>query len=168
MLSNENFLKQEEKNLKENKKLFQFLLNSRPNAVAQIFGGQEFPNIRGVAEFYALPTGVVVLTDVEGLPQTQSNIFAYHIHQGGSCEDNFAQTGGHFNPQNQPHPSHAGDMPPLFAFDGQAFSLFFTKRVSLPEILGKTVIIHQNPDDFTTQPAGNSGTKIACGVIEKV
>ena len=62
---------------------------------------------------------------------------------------------------------HAGDMPPLFGTDRFAFSAFLTDRFSAEEGIGKTVIIHDSPDDFTTQPSGNSGVKIACGVIRR-
>ncbi|MCX7614928.1 MAG: superoxide dismutase family protein, partial [Clostridiales bacterium] len=63
------------------------------------------------------------------------------------------------------HPGHAGDLPPLFGNYGHAFMAVFTGRVSVSEIIGRTVIIHASPDDFTTQPSGNSGKKIACGQI---
>ena len=56
-------------------------------------------------------------------------------------------------------------MPPLFGCNGAAFSVFLTDRITVNEIIGKTVIIHSDPDDFTSQPSGNAGTKIACGVI---
>ena len=77
----------------------------------------------------------------------------------------FPMSGTHYNPHNCPHPYHAGDMPPLFGTNGYAFLSFITSRFKVNEIIGKTVIIHSSPDDFTTQPSGNSGTKIACGVI---
>lgn len=104
--------------------------------------------------------------------QTCKNlIFAFHIHSGANCSgneaDEFANVNGHFNPQNTPHPCHAGDMPPLFDAGGRAFSAFLTDRFTLPEIIGRTVIIHNMPDDFTSQPSGNAGEKIACGVISK-
>jgi len=63
------------------------------------------------------------------------------------------------------HPHHAGDLPPLFGNNGYALSMFLTTRFSVSEIIGRTVILHSAPDDFTSQPAGNSGVKIACGVI---
>ena len=92
-----------------------------------------------------------------------------HIHSGMSCTgnktDNFADAMTHYNPDNCPHPYHAGDMPPIFGVNGTAFSVFLTDRFSVKEIIGKSVIIHANPDDFTTQPSGNSGEKIACGII---
>lgn len=83
-------------------------------------------------------------------------------------DDPFADAMSHYNPNDCEHPHHAGDLPPLFGNDGFALLLFLTSRFSVDEIIGKTVIIHDQPDDFTTQPSGNSGTKIACGVIGKV
>jgi len=72
----------------------------------------------------------------------------------------------HYNPDTCPHPHHAGDLPPLFRADGYAFAMFLTDRFSVQELIGKTMILHSGPDDFTTRPAGNSRTKIACGTIE--
>lgn len=149
------------------KRLFKFLYQSRPNAIALIKGGSDYPNIDGKVEFYALPTGIIVVADIDDLPKTATNIFAFHIHEGQSCDNDFEQTGGHYNPNSQPHPSHSGDMPPLFSNNGSAWLAFFTNRFKLDEIIGHTVIIHDGVDDFTTQPAGNSGQKIACGVILK-
>ena len=72
----------------------------------------------------------------------------------------------HYNPQNTEHPNHAGDMPPLLGNQGYAYSVFYDKRFTIQEIIGRAVIIHEKPDDFTTQPSGNSGAKIGCGVIQ--
>ena len=63
---------------------------------------------------------------------------------------------------------HAGDLPPLFGNHGFAFAVFLTDRFSVREVLGKTVIVHLKPDDFTTQPSGSAGEKIACGEIRKI
>lgn len=153
--------------MESDKRLFEFLTKNMPNAFAIVKGGSDYPNINGKVEFYALTNGVIVVADIDDLPSTPTSIFAFHIHEGQSCEDNFSQTGGHYNPENLPHPSHSGDMPPLFSNDGCAWLAFYTERISLNEIIGKTVIIHDGVDDFTTQPAGNSGQKIACGVIVK-
>lgn len=153
---------------------FLALLQRPPQAFAKIRGNGEHPNLRGIVRFYQTSSGVVVSAEIQGLPnpsgQCESPIFAFHIHSGGSCtgnsEDPFANAGTHFNPNNCLHPYHAGDMPPLFGADGSAFSMFLTNRFKLSDVIGKTVIIHSAPDDFTTQPSGNSGKKIACGVIE--
>lgn len=77
----------------------------------------------------------------------------------------FANALTHFNPYDRPHPYHSGDLPPLFSSGGYAVSVFLTDRFSVNEVLGRAVIVHSSPDDFTTQPSGNSGEKIACGII---
>ncbi len=157
------------KNFKSiNSELFQYLSNKKPYAVAKVLGGTEYSSINGIVEFYSLPQGVVIVADIENLPKTATNIFAFHIHSGTTCDDNFANTGTHYNPTNRKHPKHEGDMPPLFSNNGEAWFAFFDQRFNINDIIGKVVIIHDNPDDFTTQPAGNSGKKIACGVIQKL
>lgn len=150
------------------------ILNSRPHAFAIINGGKEHPKIKGFVRFYNTNTGIIIYTQVSGLPvQNQeclSPVFGFHIHEGEECtgnkNDEFADTKTHYNPQNCDHPYHAGDMPPLFENNGYAVSVFLTDRFTLKEIINKTVIIHSNTDDFTTQPSGNAGTKIACGKIQ--
>lgn len=143
-------------------------------ATANIRGSESYPNIRGTASFFQREEGVIVSVYISGLP-TSNNIcekpvFAMHIHSGGSCTGNesdpFANAMTHYNPKGCPHPYHAGDMPPLFGANGVALSMFLTDRFSVEEIIGKTFIIHSKPDDFTTQPSGNAGEKIACGVIK--
>ena len=68
---------------------------------------------------------------------------------------------------DQVHPKHAGDLPPLMGCQGNAYLAVKTDRFIVHDIIGKTVVIHSDPDDFHTQPAGNAGKKIACGVIRK-
>lgn len=145
-----------------------------PTAVATVKGSGKYPNIEGTVRFYQTAGGVVVLSEIFGLPRSndacrESPVFGFHIHEGASCtgnnDDSFADVGMHYNPDGCPHPYHAGDMPPLFGVGGMAFSAFLTDRFSVDEIVGRTVIIHGSPDDFTTQPSGNSGEKIACGRI---
>ena len=149
-------------------------LRSRPQAVAVIRGSEKYPRIYGIASFWQRRNGVMVRTEVTGLPlgePCKEPIFAYHIHTGAPCTGNesdpFADVDGHYNPDGCPHPYHAGDMPPLFGASGRALSMFFTDRITVGEIIGRSVIIHASPDDFTTQPAGNSGEKIACGIIRR-
>ena len=130
----------------------------RPGAVACV--GSQHSNVMGTVQFYETPFGVLVRAEIDGLP-SPSGIFAFHIHENTDCEN----PGTHFNPGNQPHPYHAGDLPPLFSANGRAFSLFLTDRFSLRQIICKTIIIHSMPDDFTTQPSGNPGKILACGQI---
>lgn len=73
--------------------------------------------------------------------------------------------GGHWNPTNQPHGNHAGDFPVLFSNHGYGSMCFFTDKFKVEDVLGKAVIIHENPDDYRTQPSGDGGKRLACGVI---
>ena len=63
------------------------------------------------------------------------------------------------------HPQHTGDMIPILGNQGYAWTSFYDKRFKIPEIIGRSVIIHAMPDDFMTQPSGASGVRIGCGVI---
>lgn len=140
------------------------MFTQNPDAVARIRGGEDFADVYGVARFYRQKEGVLVRVDVCGLPP--GRFFALHIHEGCSCGgEDFGQTGGHYNPEERPHPFHAGDLPPLLSVCGWAHLSVLTDRFCLKDVLGRTVVIHEGPDDFTTQPAGNAGKKIACGVI---
>ena len=149
------------------------LMRGVPDAVAAIHGGAEYPGINGNVKFYQTARGVLTVAEIFGLPSPTekcgNDIFAFHIHSGATCtgnaEDEFADAGTHYNPEGCTHPYHAGDMPPLFSAGGTAFLAFLSNRFSADEIIGKTVIIHDKPDDFTSQPSGNAGKKIACGEI---
>lgn len=149
------------------------LLSHTPVAVASVRGGASNHQINGNVRFYQTPKGTFVVAEIVGLPVSEdkcgNGIFAFHIHSGTSCtgnpQDEFADVGTHYNPTDCPHPYHAGDMPPLFSSNGTAFLAFVTNRFTANEIIGKTVIIHDSPDDFSTQPSGNAGNKIACGEI---
>lgn len=150
------------------------LLLRRPDAHALIRGSDDYPEILGNTWFYQTGYGVLVVAEVFGLPTAgdcESPVFAFHIHEGMSCTGNasdpFADALTHYNPGGCPHPYHAGDLPPLFGCDGYALAVFLTDRFRLEEVVGRTIIIHSRPDDFTTQPAGNAGVKIACGVIRR-
>ncbi len=149
-----------------------------PEAAAVIRGGPLAPDIRGVVTFREVPGGVEVCVDVTGLPPYRpgdennppTGPHGFHIHENGVCdigdpENPFLSAGGHWNPDNRPHGNHAGDFPVLFSNNGIARMCFFTDRFRIRDIIGKSVVIHQNPDDYRTQPSGNSGKRLACGVI---
>ncbi|MDO5009770.1 MAG: superoxide dismutase family protein, partial [Intestinibacter bartlettii] len=68
-------------------------------------------------------------------------------------------------PSESEHPFHAGDLPPILASDGIGILSVYTSYFTVADIINKSVVLHENNDDFTTQPAGNSGAKIACGKI---
>lgn len=149
------------------------VLRGRPDAWARVSGSEEYPRVRGTVRFFQTRRGVLVAAEVAGLPREEgccgSSIFGFHIHSGSCCtgdrEDPFEDVQGHYDPRDCPHPAHAGDLPPLFANDGYAFQVFLTDSFSVRDIIGRTVIIHDSVDDFTSQPGGNAGVKIACGEI---
>ena len=149
------------------------------NVIAYVMGGPLRPQIRGAVIFQDTPGGTWVNVQITGLPDykpattTEAPVgpFGFHIHENGVCEvgdpnDPFQAAGGHWNPTNQPHGNHAGDFPVLFSNNGRACMGFFTDRFRGWEVVGKSIIIHNNPDDYRTQPSGNSGKRMACGVIQ--
>ena len=100
----------------------------------------------------------------------------FHVHETGSCASPAGTSaGGHFNPDAQPHgpqaaAHHAGDMPALKAdANGVADQKIMLDGPTLADgpksLVGRAVIVHLQPDDYATQPTGNSGARIACGVI---
>ncbi|WP_283683308.1 superoxide dismutase family protein [Parablautia sp. Marseille-Q6255] len=160
---------------KELKEALSVILHSLPDAYAFLYGHSRDCAVNGTVFFYSLWDGTLMVADVTGLPANDAvcngQMFGFHIHEGSRCsgdpEDPFADTKGHFNPLDCRHPYHAGDLPPLMGARGYALSIFYTDRFYPEEIIGKTVVIHDMPDDFHTQPSGNSGTKIACGEIKE-
>lgn len=140
-----------------------------PNAIADIRGANSAPDLCGQVKFYQRKNCVLISVNINGLPATPSGFFGFHIHEGDNCQGNdFAGTGNHYNPEDKPHPLHAGDLPPLLLCNGGACQSVATDRFRVQEIIGRTVVIHSMPDDFNSQPSGNAGTKIACGVIHRV
>lgn len=140
-----------------------------PDAVARIRGGMEAPQLTGCVAFYQENGCVLVVAKISGLPRaSETGFFGFHIHQGRNCSGvEFSGTEGHYNPTEQAHPEHAGDLPPLLACQGNAYLSVKSDRFCVNEIIGRTVVIHSDPDDFRSQPAGNAGKKIACGLICK-
>ncbi|UKK96860.1 superoxide dismutase family protein [Brevibacillus brevis] len=145
---------------------------------AEIQGGPLAPNLHGYVVFTDVPYGTEVFVEVSGLPafqpatgnQQQIGPFGFHLHEHGVCtvgnrEDPFTAAGSHWNPTQQPHGNHVGDFPVLFSNDGYARMTFFTNKISAADVVGRSLIIHQSPDDFHSQPAGNSGKRLACGLI---
>lgn len=148
------------------------VLNTAPAARASVRGDASHRSLHGAVNFYPAAGGALVVAELYGLPSKPADgVFGFHVHAGTACrgtaEEPFAEVDGHFNPADQIHPYHAGDMPPLFGNDGYAYLAFFTNRFTPEEVIGRTVIVHAHPDDFTTQPSGNAGKMIACGEIRK-
>lgn len=152
--------------------LLKILNSNKPDAYARIIGNSDNTQLHGTVQFYDTPLdGVLVKAEIAGLPNAfklySSNFYGFHIHENENCSNNFEKTGAHYNPDKLPHPDHAGDLPPLLGNQGFAYSIFFTRRFNIDEIINKSVVIHRMPDDFTSQPSGNSGIKIGCGVITR-
>ncbi len=149
------------------------------NAIAKLQGGPLAPQIAGWVYFEDVPGGTQVTACVSGLPPYRPAVgnedpigpHGFHIHEFGTCEvgdpeNPFQAAGQHWNPDNQPHGNHAGDFPVLFSNNGKANMSFFTNRFRVPDAIGKSVMIHKNPNDYRTQPDGDAGKRLACGVIE--
>ena len=140
-------------------------------AYANIKGSVKYPDIKGKVKFVEQSNGILVKAEIFNLPITEhtNEIYGFHIHEGNECtgneQDEFKNAGSHFTKVDLPHPYHSGDMPPLFGNNGYAYMSFFTNKFTLNDIIGKVVIVHSHPDDFHTNPSGNSGEKIACGKI---
>jgi Cu-Zn family superoxide dismutase len=131
----------------------------------------------GVVDLTQTPAGVMLRLSLKGLPAGER---AFHIHAVGRCEAPFTTAGGHFNPGGQKHgllvgPGHAGDMPNLHIPAGgvlvveilnAAVTLDKGKPNSLFHAGGTSIVIHAGKDDYKSDPAGNAGDRIACGVIE--
>ncbi len=147
------------------------LRSGTPDATAWIRGNAQNPQLSGVVRFYSTPyAGVLVEAEVFGLPdnatQFSSNFYGMHIHENGDCTRPFDKTGDHYNPTKAEHPHHAGDLIQLMSNQGYAWLAFYDKRFMISEIIGRSVIIHKMPDDFMSQPSGNAGEKIGCGIIQ--
>lgn len=143
---------------------------NKPKAMAWMNGNFTNPQLSGLVKFYSTEYGgTLIEAEIYGLPDINTpgstNFYAMHIHEHGDCSQDFMHTGSHYSRNSEPHPKHTGDLIPLLGNQGYAWCAFYDKRIVIPEIIGRSVIIHAMPDDFTTQPAGNSGDKIGCGVI---
>ncbi len=147
-----------------------------PGVIAYLRGNFLAPNLKGTVNFFSWKEGTLVEAEIFNLPSSKPPIdnfppigpFGFHIHEGDACGDyTFEKAGQHFDPKNKPHPFHVGDLPSLLSNNGYSYIAVYTDRFSPEDVIGKTVIIHLNPDDYRTQPTGNAGERIACGVIKK-
>lgn len=144
-----------------------------PVAYAKLSGSSSYPDLSGSVYFMKDRGGTRVaaevwnVTDEAGKPA--QGFLGFHIHEGAICAGNeadpFADTGAHYSRAKVLHPDHAGDLPPLLFTNGFARMEVYTGRFTPEEVIGKTVVLHGMPDDFHTQPSGDSGRKIACGEI---
>ncbi len=126
----------------------------------------------GTVWFIADGAALRIRGRVSGLTPNQEH--GFHVHEKGDCSSGDAMSaGGHFNPAGKPHGAptaehHGGDLPALKA-DAAGIAAVDARIGGLAsgpsDFAGKALVVHQSPDDYTTQPTGNSGARIACGVI---
>jgi len=140
-----------------------------PYAMAELKGSYKYPKLRGKVKFYGYKEGSLIRVEVEGLPnENKNNFFGFHIHEGYRCDEGetpFESAGGHLNLENDQHPNHLGDLPVIYSNNGYAYIEFYTSRFNPEIVVDSVVIIHKEKDDLKTEPAGNSGDRIACGKI---
>lgn len=128
----------------------------------------------GTVELSQKANGTSIVAQLEGLPE---GTHAFHIHETGTCEPPFTSAGGHFNPTGANHGfdsqtgPHVGDLPNIYVpASGELTFESFNMRLEVSETLldgdGAAVVIHEGPDDYETDPAGNAGPRIACGVLK--
>jgi Cu-Zn family superoxide dismutase len=132
-------------------------------------------SVAGTVTFMQKGDKVTVVANVTGL---SPGPHGFHIHEKGDCSAADAMSaGGHFNPGGKPHGDpatpehHAGDMPQLVA-DASGKATLNAELSPLTiggadDIVGKAIVVHKDADDYKTQPTGNSGARVACGVIAK-
>ncbi|MCX6282227.1 MAG: superoxide dismutase family protein [Bacteroidetes bacterium] len=130
-------------------------------------------SVSGTVTFTKVPEGVRIFAELSGLTPGKHG---FHIHEFGDCSSpDGTSAGGHFNPSGSPHGApmdmsrHAGDMGNIEAdASGKAHLDYIDPHMSFDgpnSILGRSVIVHAKDDDMKTQPTGNAGPRIACGVI---
>ena len=143
-----------------------------PYAMAELKGSYKYQGLRGKVNFYGYKEGSLVRVEIEGLPnENKNNFFGFHIHEGHKCDDGetpLESAGGHLNPENDKHPNHLGDLPVIYSNKGYAYMEFYTSRFKPDKVVDSVVIIHKEKDDLKTDPAGNSGERIACGKILRI
>lgn len=146
---------------------------SRPTATATL-DAMGSSTARGTVTFVQAANGVEVTVDATGVPP---GVHGFHVHEKGECGSDGMAAGGHFNPSNVAHgaptddPHHAGDFGNVTAdANGVVHSQFtmpgITVEAGANSVVGHAVILHANPDDLKTQPTGNAGGRIACGVTQ--
>jgi len=129
----------------------------------------------GAVTLTQTPNGVLLDGDLMGL---EDGVYGFHFHQTGVCEGDFTSAGGHHNPTNRSHGleveggPHAGDMPNVYVVDGKARFQQFNPMVrftggdaALNDADGTALMVHTQADDHTSQPTGDAGGRMACGVV---
>jgi superoxide dismutase, Cu-Zn family len=153
--------------------------NNDQQAEATINGTKSDTTVTGTVQFAQQQDGQVKMTLDINVPSKANQSVAIHIHEHGDCGNSGDHAGGHWNPTNTNHGQwgqgsyHSGDIGNI-SLDGQGrgqteitSNLWSIGGDAQKDILNKTIVIHSGVDDYRSQPAGNSGNRIGCGVIQK-
>jgi Cu-Zn family superoxide dismutase len=131
-------------------------------------------SVKGTVTFQQMGDKVRVSANISGLKPNAEH--GFHVHEKGDCGSGDGMSaGGHFNPAGKAHghdgEHHAGDLPNIKSdANGNAHATFETAGIAVgggADIVGKGLIVHRDPDDYKSQPAGNAGPRVACAVIRK-
>jgi len=148
--------------------------SSAPLKAVAVLHPTDGNKVSGTVTFTEVADGVQVHAEIVGLAPGNHG---FHVHEFGDCTAaDGSSAGGHFNPTNQPHAGpdadarHVGDMGNIEAdASGRAKLTYLDHDLSLADsqrsIIGRSVVVHAKADDLKSQPAGNSGTRVACGVV---
>lgn len=153
-------------------------VDTRKQAVADIAATSDATELTGKAEFSTMDNGNVQLKLTLHIPSKANDSVAVHIHANGDCGEDGKAAGGHWNPTNQQHGKwgsasfHSGDIGNI-GLDAKGDATFEMDTDlwqiggdSTKNILDKSMIVHGGKDDFVSQPSGNAGNRIGCGVIQ--
>lgn len=150
---------------------------AQETATATLQGAPEDTDFKGTITFTPEGNGVRVVAHLEGVDQDGQH--GFHVHETGDCshgegDKHFTTAGGHFNPANTEHacpptePRHAGDLGNIPVTGGNGHLEATSNLLSLSgpnSVVGKAIILHAKADDCKTQPTGDAGDRLACGVI---
>ena len=143
------------------------------NAVAVLHGVGKNHEVRGIVRFHQTEVGMEITGEISGLTPGEH---AFHVHEFGDCSSEDAMSaGGHFNPEHKHHGGpeaeqrHVGDLGNIRADENGRVALNIKDKViqlhGPHSIIGRSLIVHAQPDDLKSDPAGNAGARIGCGVI---
>ena len=139
----------------------------RDFAYDELTGNPKYTDITGLISFIQYPYHVEVSLFLENIPKDQ--LLRFHIYEGTTCseksEDEFVDAKIHYAPDNSDYPNHTWDLPSIYSYDDKVRMTFNTDKFFVRDILGKTIILYKNLDNFRNQLASDAESKIACGEI---